>query len=47
MTLEIPKTSYTGNIKEIILGKGDKAAVVGGRHLILFTFSKVRCPTNP
>jgi len=30
MAFEIPKTSYTGKIKEITLGKGDKAVTVGG-----------------
>ncbi|MFC1932128.1 acetyl-CoA decarbonylase/synthase complex subunit delta [Chloroflexota bacterium] len=30
MAFEIPKTSYSGKIKEITLGKGDKAVTVGG-----------------
>ena len=30
MALEIPKTSYSGKIKEITLGKGDKSVKVGG-----------------
>ena len=30
MALEIPKTSYSGKIKEITLGKGDKGVKVGG-----------------
>jgi len=30
MALEIPKTSYSGKIKEISLGKGDKSVKVGG-----------------
>jgi acetyl-CoA decarbonylase/synthase complex subunit delta len=30
MTIEIPKTSYSGKIKEVTLGKGDKAVTVGG-----------------
>jgi len=30
MALEIPKTVYSGKIKEITLGKGDKAVKVGG-----------------
>jgi len=30
MTFEIPKTSYTGKVREITLGKGDKAITVGG-----------------
>jgi acetyl-CoA decarbonylase/synthase complex subunit delta len=30
MTFEIPKTLYSGKVKEITLGKGDKAVTVGG-----------------
>jgi len=30
MAVEIPKTSYSGKIKEITLGKGAKALTVGG-----------------
>ncbi len=30
MAFEIPKTSYTGRIKEVKLGGGDKAVTVGG-----------------
>ena len=30
MAFEIPKTSYTGKIKEVSLGTGDKAVTVGG-----------------
>ncbi len=30
MGFEIPKINYTGTIKEITLGKGDKAVTVGG-----------------
>jgi acetyl-CoA decarbonylase/synthase complex subunit delta len=30
MALEIPKTSYSGKIREIKLGKGDKSVTVGG-----------------
>ncbi|MFC1860541.1 acetyl-CoA decarbonylase/synthase complex subunit delta [Chloroflexota bacterium] len=30
MALEIPKTAYSGKIREIKLGKGDKAVTVGG-----------------
>jgi len=30
MTLEIPKTSYSGKIREIKLGKGDKGVTIGG-----------------
>ena len=30
MAFEIPKTLYSGKIKEVTLGKGDKAVTVGG-----------------
>lgn len=30
MAFEIPKTSYSGKIKEVTLGKGEKAVTVGG-----------------
>jgi len=36
MTFEIPKTAYTGKIKEITLGKGDKAVTVGGESAYPF-----------
>lgn len=36
MAFEIPKTSYTGKIKEITLGKGDKAVTVGGEAVYPF-----------
>lgn len=32
MAIEIPKTPYSGKIKEIKLGKGDKAVTVGGEN---------------
>jgi len=38
MTFEIPKTVYTGKIKEITLGKGDKAVTVGGETAYPFYF---------
>ncbi len=30
MAFEMPKTSYTGKVKEVEVGKGDKAVPVGG-----------------
>ena len=36
MAFEVPKTSYTGKIKEITLGKGDKAITVGGEAVYPF-----------
>jgi acetyl-CoA decarbonylase/synthase complex subunit delta len=47
MTLEIPKTSYTGEIKEITLGKGDKAAVVGGETSYPFYLFEGEMPHQP
>jgi len=34
--VEIPKTHYSGKIKEINLGKGDKAITVGGENSFPF-----------
>ena len=36
MAFEIPKTAYSGKIKEITLGKGDKAVTVGGESAYPF-----------
>ena len=36
MPFESPKTAYTGKIKEITLGKGDKAVTVGGESAYPF-----------
>ena len=30
MAFEMPKTAYSGTIKELKLGGGDKAVIVGG-----------------
>ena len=47
MTLEIPKTSYTGKIKEITLGKGDKAITVGGETSYPFYLFEGEMPRPP
>ncbi|MBA7694323.1 Corrinoid/iron-sulfur protein small subunit [subsurface metagenome] len=47
MALEIPKTSYTGKIKEIILGKGDKEAAVGGETSYPFYLFEGEMPHRP
>ena len=36
MAFEIPKTAYSGKIKEVTLGKGDKAVTVGGESAYPF-----------
>jgi len=47
MALEIPKTSYTGKIKEITLGKGDKAVTVGGETAYPFYLFEGEMPRQP
>ncbi len=47
MAFEIPKTPYSGKIKEITLGKGDKAVTVGGETAYPFYFFEGRMPNLP
>jgi len=47
MALEIPKTSYTGKIKEVSLGKGDKAVTVGGESAYPFYLFEGEMPRLP
>ncbi len=47
MAFEIPKTSYTGKIKEITLGKGDKAVTVGGETSYPFYLFEGEMPRQP
>jgi len=47
MAFEIPKTSYTGKIKEITLGKGDKAVTVGGETAYPFYLYEGEMPHLP
>ena len=47
MAFEIPKTSYTGKIKEIKLGKGDKAITVGGETSYPFYLFEGEMPRVP
>ena len=47
MAFEIPKTSYTGKIKEITLGKGDKAVAVGGETAYPFYLFEGEMPHLP
>lgn len=47
MAFEVPKTPYSGKIKEIKLGKGDKAVTVGGETAFPFYFFEGRMPNVP
>ncbi|MFC1916445.1 acetyl-CoA decarbonylase/synthase complex subunit delta [Chloroflexota bacterium] len=47
MAFEIPKTVYSGNIKEIKLGKGDKAVTVGGETAYPFHLFEGEMPRLP
>ena len=47
MAVEIPKTQYTGKIKEIVLGNGDKAVTVGGEAAYPFYLFEGEMPHLP
>ena len=47
MAFEIPKTAYSGKIKEIKLGKGDKAVTVGGETCYPFQIFEGEIPNLP
>ncbi len=47
MAFEIPKTSYTGSIKETKLGKGDKALTIGGETSYPFYLFEGEMPHLP
>ena len=47
MAVEIPKTQYTGKIKEIVLGDGDKAVTVGGETAYPFYLFEGEMPHLP
>jgi len=47
MAFEIPKTKYTGKIREITLGKGDKAITVGGETSYPFYLFEGEMPHLP
>ncbi len=47
MAFEIPKTAYSGKIKEITLGKGDKAIKVGGESCYPFQVFEGEIPNLP
>jgi acetyl-CoA decarbonylase/synthase complex subunit delta len=47
MAFEIPKTAYSGKIKEIKLGKGDKAVTIGGETAYPFYLFEGQMPDMP
>ncbi|MBN1644092.1 MAG: acetyl-CoA decarbonylase/synthase complex subunit delta [Dehalococcoidales bacterium] len=47
MAIEIPRTSYSGKIREIKLGKGDKAITVGGEDSYPFYLFEGTMPHKP
>jgi acetyl-CoA decarbonylase/synthase complex subunit delta len=47
MAFEIPKTKYSGRIREIVLGKGDKAVTVGGESCYPFYLFEGEMPRLP
>jgi acetyl-CoA decarbonylase/synthase complex subunit delta len=47
MAFEIPKTRYSGRIREIVLGKGDKAITVGGESCYPFYLFEGEMPHLP
>lgn len=47
MAFEIPKTPYSGQVKEITLGKGDKAITVGGETVYPFYVFEGDMPRLP
>ncbi|MBA7642415.1 Corrinoid/iron-sulfur protein small subunit [subsurface metagenome] len=47
MAFEIPKTSYTGKVREIKVGKGDKSVTVGGETAYPFYLFEGEMPHLP
>ena len=47
MAFEIPKTAYSGKIREITLGKGDTAVAVGGETSYPFYLFEGEMPNKP
>jgi acetyl-CoA decarbonylase/synthase complex subunit delta len=47
MALEIPRTKYNGRIREITLGKGDKAVTIGGETAYPFYLFEGEMPHRP
>lgn len=47
MSIEIPKTSYSGKIKQVTLGKGESAVTVGGETSYPFYLFEGEMPNRP
>jgi acetyl-CoA decarbonylase/synthase complex subunit delta len=47
MAFEVPKTAYSGKIKEVTLGKGDKAVTIGGESSYPFYLFEGEMPHPP
>ena len=47
MAIEIPKTAYSGKIRVLTLGKGDKAVTVGGESCYPFHLFEGEMPAPP
>lgn len=47
MALDIPKIPYSGKIKEVVLGEGEKALTVGGATCYPFHLFEGQVPRNP
>ena len=47
MAFEIPQQNYTGKIKEITIGAGNKTATVGGRDCYPFHLFEGSMPHKP
>ncbi len=47
MAFEVPKTAYSGKIREVKLGKGDKAVTVGGETAYPFYLFEGKMPNPP
>ncbi len=47
MAFEIPKTTYTGKIKEVTLGKGPRAVTLGGESSYPFHLFEGEMPHPP
>ena len=47
MAFEIPKTAYSGNVRKITLGTGDKTITVGGETAYPFYLFEGEMPCLP
>ncbi|MCD6358409.1 MAG: acetyl-CoA decarbonylase/synthase complex subunit delta [Dehalococcoidia bacterium] len=47
MTIDIAKTIYSGKIKDLTLGKGDKTVIIGGESCYPFYLSEGEMPHKP